>query len=125
MDRRSFIKGLIRVGACVAFDPHRVIFDMAKGLYLPQPSTWGMGYLQAQNENGEWVGLGRVSGAYYDVRGDEQNVAEALKLLYTQRIRRMEISLGDLRRLTDHFLGRLSLCPPSLRLWHVGLLDDS
>jgi hypothetical protein len=35
--RRSFIKGLVRVGAIIAFDPHRVVFDMAKGLYLPIP----------------------------------------------------------------------------------------
>lgn len=41
VNRRSFISGLIRVGAFIAFDPHRVIFDMAKGLYLPQPGTWG------------------------------------------------------------------------------------
>jgi hypothetical protein len=40
MNRRCFIKGLIRVGAFAAFNPHRVIFDMAKGLYLPEPGTY-------------------------------------------------------------------------------------
>lgn len=46
MNRRSFISGLIRVGAFVALDPHRVIFDFGKNLFLPQvevfaPGTWG------------------------------------------------------------------------------------
>ena len=48
MNRRSFISGLIRVGACVAFDPHRVIFDMGRKLFLPEhwsfisePISWG------------------------------------------------------------------------------------
>jgi hypothetical protein len=36
VNRRSFISGLIRVGAFAAFDPHRVIFDMGRGLFLPQ-----------------------------------------------------------------------------------------
>jgi hypothetical protein len=36
MNRRSFISGLIRVGSFVAFDPHRVIFDMGWKLFLPQ-----------------------------------------------------------------------------------------
>ena len=36
MNRRIFIQGLVRVGACVAFNPYRVIFDMGGGLFLPQ-----------------------------------------------------------------------------------------
>jgi hypothetical protein len=38
MNRRSFIQGLIRVGAFAAFDPHRVVFDMGRGLFLPTVS---------------------------------------------------------------------------------------
>jgi hypothetical protein len=35
MNRRSFIKGLVRVGGLAAFDPHRVIFDFGRNLFLP------------------------------------------------------------------------------------------
>lgn len=36
MNRRSFISGLIRVGAFPAFNPNRVIFDMGRKLWVPQ-----------------------------------------------------------------------------------------
>ena len=35
--RRGFLTGLLAGGAALAFDPHRVIFDMGRGLYVPKP----------------------------------------------------------------------------------------
>jgi hypothetical protein len=40
MNRRSFISGLIRVGAFAAFDPHRVIFDFGRKLFVPMPISF-------------------------------------------------------------------------------------
>src|SRR5579871_4169127 len=61
MKRRTFIRGLIGVAAAAAFDPHRVIFDFGRKLYLPAPNLidyltlryWGV----ANHEDGTYWGV--------------------------------------------------------------------
>lgn len=37
--RRQFLAALAGLGAAAVFDPHRVIFDMGRRLWLPQPAN--------------------------------------------------------------------------------------
>lgn len=87
MNRRSFISGLIRVGAFAAFDPHRVIFDMGRKLWLPDrrivplyessggPPIGAILCGQAY-EGGPFIELGRVD--YLDMLGLTMQVPSSL-----------------------------------------------
>ena len=58
MDRRAFL-GLLGAGVAVAaFDPHRVIFDMGRKLWTPEPLVgFGIPYHQNDATTGTWLNL--------------------------------------------------------------------
>jgi hypothetical protein len=54
MNRRSFISGLIRVGAFVAFSPNRLVFDFGRKLFLPEPEWFTIS--GSLNFDGTYIG---------------------------------------------------------------------